>query len=240
MVNWEGFDRTERNMARIIEILPSILSADMARLAEAMESVKGGGASILHVDVMDGHFVPNITIGPPVVSSLRRATDLLLDVHLMIEDPDRYIPEFIRAGADFVSVHQEAVRHLDRTLNLIKSNGAEAGVALNPATSIETLVTVIEIVDFVLIMTVNPGFGGQTFIPYTLQKVRQLAQARRERGLDFRIEVDGGLTPDNVAEAVRAGADWIVAGSSVFHSSHPGRTVEQMRRLANEATLSRI
>ena len=227
-------------MARIIEILPSILSADMARLAEEMESVKAGGAAILHVDVMDGHFVPNITIGPPVVSSLRRATDLLLDVHLMIEDPDRYIPEFIRAGADFVSVHQEAVRHLDRTLNLIKSNGAEAGVALNPATSIETLATVIEVVDFVLIMTVNPGFGGQTFIPYTLRKVRQLAQARHERGLDFRIEVDGGLTPDNVAEAVRAGADWIVAGSSVFHSSHPAQTVEQMRRLANEATLSRI
>ena len=227
-------------MARIIEILPSILSADMARLAEEMESVKAGGASILHVDVMDGHFVPNITIGPPVVSSLRRSTDLLLDVHLMIEDPDRYIPEFIRAGADFVSVHQEAVRHLDRTLNLIKSNGAEAGVALNPATSIETLATVIEVVDFVLIMTVNPGFGGQTFIPYTLRKVRQLAQARHERGLDFRIEVDGGLTPDNVAEAVRAGADWIVAGSSVFHSSHPAQTVEQMRRLANEATLSRI
>jgi len=227
-------------MARIIEILPSILSADMARLAEEMESVKAGGASILHVDVMDGHFVPNITIGPPVVSSLRRATDLLLDVHLMIEDPDRYIPEFIRAGADFVSVHQEAARHLDRTLNLIQSNGAEAGVALNPATSIETLATVIEVVDFVLIMTVNPGFGGQTFIPYTLRKVRQLAQARHERGLDFRIEVDGGLTPDNVAEAVRAGADWIVAGSSVFHSSHPAQTVEQMRRLANEATLSRI
>jgi len=227
-------------MARVLEILPSILSADMARLAEEVESVKAGGATVLHVDVMDGHFVPNITIGPPVVSSLRKATDLLLDVHLMIENPDRYIPEFIRAGADFVSVHQEAVTHLDRTLNLIKSGGAEAGVALNPATSIETLATVIELVDFVLIMTVNPGFGGQSFIPYTLNKVRQLAQARRERGLDFRIEVDGGLTPDNVAEVVRAGADWIVAGSSVFHSNDPGRTVEQMRRLANEATLSRI
>jgi ribulose-phosphate 3-epimerase len=227
-------------MARIIEILPSILSADMARLADEMESVKRGGASVLHVDVMDGHFVPNITIGPPVVKSLRAATDLLLDVHLMIEDPDRYVPEFIRAGADFVSVHQEAVRHLDRTLNLIKSNGAEAGVALNPATPLETLGTVLEIVDFVLVMTVNPGFGGQTFIPYTLQKVRQLSQTRRERGLDFRIEVDGGLTPDNVAEVVRAGADWIVAGSSVFHSGNSAQTVEQMRRLANEATLTRI
>ena len=227
-------------MARIIEILPSILSADMARLAEAMETVKEGGASVLHVDVMDGHFVPNITIGPPVVKSLRAATDLLLDVHLMIENPDLYIPDFIRAGADFVSVHQEAVTHLDRTINLIKSNGAEAGVVINPATPVETLAVVIEIVDYVLVMTVNPGFGGQTFIPYTLNKVRQLDQARRERALDFRIEVDGGMTPENVAEAVRAGADWIVAGSSVFHSSDPGQTVAQMRRLANEATLSRI
>src|SRR3990172_11905024 len=136
-------------MARIIEILPSILSADMARLAEEVESVKAGGASVLHVDVMDGHFVPNITIGPPVVKSLRQATDLLLDVHLMIEDPDRYVPEFIRAGADFVSVHQEAVVHLDRTLNLIRSGGAEAGVALNPATPVEALSAVMEMVDFV-------------------------------------------------------------------------------------------
>jgi len=227
-------------MARIVEILPSILSADMARLAEAMDTVKAGGASVLHVDVMDGHFVPNITIGPPVVKSLRAATDLLLDVHLMIENPDLYIAEFIRAGADFVSVHQEAVTHLDRSINLIQSNGAEAGVVINPATPVETLSLAIEIVDYVLVMTVNPGFGGQTFIPYTLNKVRQLDQARRERALDFRIEVDGGLTPENVAEAVRAGADWIVAGSSVFHSDDPGQTVAQMRRLANEATLSRI
>jgi ribulose-phosphate 3-epimerase len=227
-------------MARIVEILPSILSADMARLAEAMETVKAGGASVLHVDVMDGHFVPNITIGPPVVKSLRAATDLLLDVHLMIENPDLYIQDFVRAGADFVSVHQEAVTHLDRTIHLIKSNGAEAGVVINPATPVETLSLVIEIVDYVLVMTVNPGFGGQAFIPYTLNKVRQLDQTRRERALDFRIEVDGGLTPENVAEAVRAGADWIVAGSSVFHSADPGKTVAQMRRLANEATLSRI
>ena len=227
-------------MARIVEILPSILSADMARLAEAMETVKAGGASVLHVDVMDGHFVPNITIGPPVVKSLRAATDLLLDVHLMIENPDLYIADFIRAGADFVSVHQEAVTHLDRSINLIKSNGAEAGVVINPATPVETLSQAIEIVDYVLVMTVNPGFGGQTFIPYTLNKVRQLDQARRERALDFRIEVDGGMTPDNVAEAVRAGADWIVAGSSVYHSRDPKQTVADMRRLANEATLSRI
>ncbi len=227
-------------MPRIIEILPSILSADMARLGEAMETVKAGGASVLHVDVMDGHFVPNITIGPPVVKSLRAATDLLLDVHLMIENPDQYIPDFVKAGADFVSVHQEAVTHLDRTINLIKSNGAEAGVVINPATPVEALSVAIEIVDYVLVMTVNPGFGGQTFIPYTLSKVRQLDQIRRKRALDFWIEVDGGLTPDNVGEAVRAGADWIVAGSSVYRSSDPRQTVAEMRRLANEATLSRI
>lgn len=227
-------------MARRIEILPSILSADMARLGEEIVGVKAGGVRVIHVDVMDGHFVPNITIGPPVVRSLRRATDLLLDVHLMIEDPDRYIPEFIEAGADVVTVHQEACRHLDRTLSLMRSSGAEAGVALNPATPVETLSAVLEIVDCILVMTVNPGFGGQQFIPYTLNKVRQLDRERQERGLDFRIEVDGGLTPENVAEAVRAGADWIVAGSSVFHSSDPRQRVELMQRLAQEATLSRI
>ncbi|MBI3896391.1 MAG: ribulose-phosphate 3-epimerase [Acidobacteria bacterium] len=222
------------------EIIPSILSADMARLAEEMEAVKAGGAAMIHVDVMDGHFVPNITIGPPVVSSLRRSTDLLLDVHLMIENPDAYIPEFIRAGADQVSVHQEAVVHLDRTLNLIRSSGAEAGVAINPATPIETLLAALEIMDFVLVMSVNPGFGGQSFIPYTLKKVQQLDQLRHEKSLEFLIEVDGGLTPENVGEVVRAGADWIVAGSSVFHSKDPRTAVETMRRVAQEATLSRI
>ncbi len=224
----------------MVEIIPSILSADMARLAEAMESVKAGGANHIHVDVMDGHFVPNITIGPPVVSSLRRATDLLLDVHLMIEDPDKYIPDFVRAGADLLSVHQEATRHLDRSLNLIRSSGAQAGVAINPSTPVETLSAVLEMADFVLVMSVNPGFGGQKFIPYTLGKVRQLDQIRRETGLPFRIEIDGGLNSDNIGEAVRAGAGMIVAGSSVFHSGNPRQAVEQIRKAGNEATLSRI
>jgi ribulose-phosphate 3-epimerase len=226
-------------MARSKEILPSILSADMARLGEEIEKVKAGGARIIHVDVMDGHFVPNITIGPPVVKALRRTTDLLLDVHLMIENPDQYIPEFIEAGADVVTVHQEACRHLDRTLSLMRTSGAEAGVAINPATPVDTLREVLEIVDLVLVMSVNPGFGGQKFIPYSLNKLRHLDRERQERGLDFRLEVDGGITPDNVAEAVRAGADWVVAGNSVYGSPDPRQRVELMQRLAMEATLSR-
>lgn len=226
-------------MARSKEVLPSILSADMARLGEEIERVKAGGARIIHVDVMDGHFVPNITIGPPVIKSLRRATDLLLDVHLMIEDPDFYIPDFIAAGADVVTVHQEVSRHLDRTLNLIRTTGAEVGVAINPATPAETLWTALEIVDMVLVMSVNPGFGGQKFIPYSLNKLRQLDRERQERGLDFRLEVDGGITLDNVAEVVRAGADWIVAGHAVFSAADPAQRVVEMQRLAQEATLSR-
>ena len=226
-------------MARQIEILPSILSADMARFGEEIERVKQGGARAIHVDVMDGHFVPNISIGPPVVKSLRRATDLLLDVHLMIENPDQYIPEFISAGADVVTVHQEATRHLDRTISLLKSSGAEAGVAINPATPVETLSEVLPLVDMVLVMSVNPGFGGQKFIPYTLDKVRKLDRIRQEQRLDFRIEIDGGLTPDNVAEAIRAGVDWVVAGNSVYGSPDPASRVQLMSRLAQEATLTR-
>ena len=226
-------------MARSKEILPSILSADMARFGEEIERVKAGGARIIHVDVMDGHFVPNITIGPPVIKSLRRSTDLLLDVHLMIEDPDRYIPDFIDAGADVITVHQEACRHLDRTLSLMRSTGIEAGVAINPATPVETLSAVLDLVDMVLVMSVNPGFGGQKFIPYALNKLRQLDRERQERGLDFRLEVDGGITPDNLQEVVRAGADWIVAGNAVFSAPDPTQRVAEMQRLAQEATLSR-
>jgi len=226
-------------MARSKEILPSILSADMARFGEEIERVKAGGARIIHVDVMDGHFVPNITIGPPVIKSLRRSTDLLLDVHLMIEDPDRYIPDFIDAGADVITVHQEACRHLDRTLSLMRATGIEAGVAINPATPVETLSAVLDLVDMVLVMSVNPGFGGQKFIPYALNKLRQLDRERQERGLDFRLEVDGGITPDNLQEVVRAGADWIVAGNAVFSAPDPAQRVAEMQRLAQEATLSR-
>ena len=224
----------------MIEILPSILSADMARLGEQIETVRAGGAKLIHVDVMDGHFVPNITIGPPVVTCLRRATDLILDVHLMIEDPDRYITEFVHAGANMISVHQEVCVHLDRTLNLIHSDGAKAGVVVNPATPVEMVVPVLAIVDYVLVMTVNPGFGGQPFIPYTLNKVRQLDRLRRDEDLEFLIEVDGGWGPENVAEAVRAGAELIVAGTSVFHANNPTEAVADMLRLANEATLSRV
>lgn len=226
-------------MTRQIEILPSILSADMARFGDEIARVKQGGARAIHVDVMDGHFVPNITIGPPVVKSLRKATDLLLDVHLMIENPDQYIPEFIAAGADVVTVHQEASRHLDRTISLMKSSGAEAGVAINPATPVATLSEILHLVDMVLVMSVNPGFGGQKFIPYTLDKVRSLDRIRQERGLDFRIEIDGGITPDNVAEAIRAGVEWVVAGNSVYGSPDPAGRVELMSRLAREATLAR-
>jgi ribulose-phosphate 3-epimerase len=226
-------------MTREKEVLPSILSADMSRFGEEIERVKSGGARIIHVDVMDGHFVPNITIGPPVVKSLRRATNLLLDVHLMIEEPDRYIPEFIEAGADVVTVHQEACRHLDRTLNLIQATGIEAGVALNPGTPVESLSAVLDLVDMVLVMSVNPGFGGQKFIPYALAKLRQLDRERQARALDFRLEVDGGVTPENLQDVVRAGADWIVAGNAVFGAPDPARRVEEMRRSAQEATLSR-
>lgn len=204
------------------EILPSILSADFARLGEQLGALEEAGCRMVHVDVMDGHFVPNITIGPPVVASLRKATRMTLDVHLMITDPDRYAPLFIEAGAGQVSVHQEACPHLDRTVRMIQGLGARAGVVLNPATPLATLDEVLEIVDYVLIMSVNPGFGGQKLIPYTLDKVRQLAAKRRERGREFPIEIDGGVTLGNVSEIVKTGAEWLVAGSAVFGTGGPG------------------
>ena len=224
----------------MIEIIPSILAADFARLAEEIERVERAGASIIHLDVMDGHFVPNLTIGPPVVKSVRKITRLKLDVHLMIEDPDKYAPMFIEAGADHVLVHQEACRHLDCTLRTIKQEGALAGVVLNPATPVDLLENVLELADYVLIMSVNPGFGGQEFIPYTLDKVRRLDRMRRDAHLAFPIEIDGGITKENLGEAVRAGCDWIVTGSSIFHTPDPAATVREMRQIAAEATAVRV
>ncbi len=195
---------------------------------------------MIHVDVMDGHFVPNITLGPPVVSSIRKATRLTLDVHLMISDPDRYIHMFAEAGADHLSVHQEACTHLDCTLRTIRQAGVLAGVVLNPATPVTTLEDVLELVDYVLIMSVNPGFGGQQFIPHALEKVRRLDNMRRQARLAFPIEIDGGITKENLADAVRAGCDWIVTGSSIFHTPDPAETVREMRKIAENATAVRV
>jgi len=217
------------------EILPSILSADFAHLGEQVAALEQAGCRMLHVDVMDGHFVPNLTIGPPVVACLRKTTHLKLDVHLMITDPDRYAPLFIEAGADQVSVHQEACLHLDRTVKMIQGLGVRAGVVLNPATPVATLDEVLGIVDYVLIMSVNPGFGGQKFIPYTLDKVLRLAQGRREKGLDFSIEIDGGVTLENIGEMVKAGVDWVVAGSAIFGGGNPAAAFAEMRQHAHAA-----
>lgn len=224
----------------MVEILPSILSADFARLGEDIARMERAGVSMLHVDVMDGHFVPNLTLGPPVVKSIRKVTKLTLDVHLMITDPDRYAPVFIEAGADQVSVHQETCPHLDRTLRMIQSEGALAGVVINPSTPVATLDEVLDLADYVLVMSVNPGFGGQQFLPNSLRKVQALAERRERNKGSFRIEMDGGLGPDNIAGAVRAGCDWVVAGSSIFGSEDPETTVKRMQQLARDATAIRV
>jgi ribulose-phosphate 3-epimerase len=224
----------------LIELAPSILSADFAHLAEQVQAVAEGGATVLHVDVMDGHFVPNITIGPPVVASVRKATSLPLDCHLMIENPDQYIPAFVDAGADWISVHQEACVHLNRTLELIHSQGAKPGVVINPATPVETLTEVLDVVHHVLVMSVNPGFGGQKFIPSSLEKARRLALLRTARNASFRIEMDGGIAPDTIAGAVRAGVEVLVAGNAVFGKGNPRENTERLLKLATEATLQRV
>ena len=224
----------------MIELAPSILSADFARLAEQVRAASEGGGTVIHVDVMDGHFVPNLTVGPPLVKSLRKATKLPLDCHLMIENPDQFIAEFVEAGADWISVHQEACRHLNRTLNLIRSHDALAGVAINPATPVETLTEVLEIIDYVLVMSVNPGFGGQKFIPETVHKIRRLADLRAQRGLNYRIEVDGGIALETVAEVVRAGAEILVAGNAVFGQGDPKTNAQKLLKAATEATLLKV
>lgn len=224
----------------MVQIVPSILSADFAHLAEEIARVERGGATMLHLDVMDGHFVPNLTIGPPVVESIRKITRSRLDVHLMIEDPDRYAPVFIQAGADQISVHQEACRHLDRTLRMIREEGALAGVVINPATPVAELSEILEVADYVLIMSVNPGFGGQHFIPRALDKVRELDRERRDRRLQLPIEIDGGITLENLPEVIRAGCDWVVAGTSIFHAPDPAAAVAEMRQVARDATEVRV
>jgi ribulose-phosphate 3-epimerase len=217
----------------MFEIAPSILSADFTRLAEAIETVRAGGATILHVDVMDGHFVPNITIGLPVVRSIRKATDLTIDTHLMISEPGRYAAEFVNAGANMVSVHVEADAHLQRTLTSIRDAGAKAGVAINPGTPIESLTEVLPYSDFILLMSVNPGFGGQSFIPTMTDKLRRLKQMIDASGYMVRIEIDGGIDEENIGSIVAAGADMIVAGSAVFGKNDPA---EALRALISAGT----
>ncbi|HTF43174.1 MAG TPA: ribulose-phosphate 3-epimerase [Terriglobales bacterium] len=224
----------------MIELAPSILAADFARLAEQVRDAAEGGATVVHVDIMDGHFVPNLTVGPPLVRSLRKATNLPLDCHLMIENPDQFIPELAEAGADWISVHQEACRHLNRTLHLIKSGGCLAGVVINPATPVATLTEVLDIVDYVLVMSVNPGFGAQEFIPGAVHKIRSLADLRSQRRLHYRLEVDGGISLDTVTEVVRAGAEILVAGNAVFGHGDPKSNAQKLLKAASEATLQRV
>jgi len=224
----------------LIELAPSILSADFARLGEQVRSAGEGGGSVIHVDIMDGHFVPNLTLGPPVVKSLRQVTKLPLDCHLMIENPDQYIPDFAEAGANWISVHYEACRHLNRTLHLIKSHGCRAGVVINPATPVDAISEALDIVDFVLVMSVNPGFGGQKFIPSTLHKMRKLAEIRGEQGLGYRIEVDGGVSLETVAEVVQAGAEILVAGNAVFGKGDPSKNAHALLRAATEAAMVKV
>ncbi len=224
----------------MIELAPSILSADFARLGEQVRAAGEGGAAVIHVDIMDGHFVPNLTIGPLVVKSLRKVTELPLDCHLMIENPDEFIPAFADAGADWISVHQEACRHLNRTLHLIKSHDCLSGVVINPATPVDAISEVLDIVDYVLVMSVNPGFGAQKFIRSTLHKMRQLAEIRSQRNLSYRIEVDGGVAPETVVDVVRAGAEILVAGNAVFGNGDPRRNAQELLRAATEAALQKV
>ena len=218
----------------MIKLAPSILSADFARLLEDVKKVEKAGCEYLHIDVMDGHFVPNITLGPGIVKSLRKDVNMVFDAHLMIENPDNYIKEFADAGCDIIVVHQEACTHLHRTIQNIKSHGVKAGVALNPATPIETIKYVLEDVDMVLLMSVNPGFGGQSYIPVVTEKIKELKALIDEMNLDIDIEVDGGVKPSNIAEVVNAGANVIVAGSAIFNAGNIDEAVKSLRENASK------
>lgn len=213
----------------MVKIAPSILSADFAKLGAEVLDVEKGGADLIHVDVMDGHFVPNITIGPLIVEAIRPVTKLPLDVHLMIEDPDQYIEAFAKAGADYITVHVEATRHLHRTLHLIKSFGVKAGVVLNPATPVETIQHIIADIDMVLLMSVNPGFGGQKFIPEVLPKIKRVKELAAEKGAAIEIEIDGGVNPETAKLCIEAGATILVAGSAVYNQEDRKKAIELIR-----------
>ena len=219
----------------MIELAFSILASDFAHLADEVAAAERGGGTIVHIDVMDGHFVPNITFGPPMVKALRPITKLPLDCHLMIEDPDDYIPAFAQAGANLISVHQEVCRNLHRTLQHIAEHNVLPGVVINPATPVETLIEVLPMVHFVLVMSVNPGFGGQKFLPLAVEKIAFLAALRKQMGLNFRIEVDGGVALDTVASVVQAGADMLVAGSAVFEKGRTQQNAIELLRVARAA-----
>ncbi len=219
----------------MIQIVPSIFAADFMRLGEEIQRVEQAGIEMIHVDIMDGHFVPNFTMGTPITESIRRSTRVKLDHHLMIEDPDTYAPVCIKAGADCVSVHYEVTRNLDRTLHMIQDLGAKAGVVINPATPVMLLQDVLDIVDYVLVMSVNPGYGGQKFIPKSLEKVGALVRLRSERNLNFAIEIDGGVGQENIFGVARAGVDWVVTGSSVFGTRDAAAAVRELRQSAREA-----
>jgi len=223
-----------------LEIAPSILAADFAALGAAVRTIEQGGAELIHVDVMDGHFVPNISIGLPVVESLRKATRLPLDVHLMIESPERFIDAFADAGADSLIVHQEGNHHLQRLLASIRHRNLGVGVAINPATPVGTLAEVLGEVDVVLVMSVNPGFGGQKFLPGSLGKMRRLRELRERDGYKFRIQVDGGVAMDTMADIARAGGEIFVAGTSVFHTPDPAEAVRKLRQAGMEALAQRV
>ena len=221
----------------MIQLAPSILSADFSQLGEEVKKIEAGGAHLIHVDVMDGHFVPNISFGAAVMKSLRGRTDLPFDVHLMIENPDDYLEDFITPQTEYITVHQEACRHLHRTLQHIRDAGAKAGVSVNPATPLAMLEEVLDEVDLVLVMSVNPGFGGQKMIPAALHKIEALSMRKAERNMKYRIEIDGGVNPDNIAQAAAAGAEIIVAGSAVFGAEDiPGRVRELIRRAGSTAS----